>query len=259
MLEHDDIQHFLLTRPRALAARYGFLTIRNAAEGRAWLSGIIDKVGTGQVVATGASVDTRWVTVAFTWNGLRALGLDEPSLAAFPDEFRQGMAARAAVLGDTGANHPDHWVGGVASPDLHAIVILFARDVAERKRVTHEHTEFLARTPGVRVLSSLDLDAIPPFDYAHEHFGYRDRISEPVIEGTDIQPKPGSGAAIKAGEFILGYPDESGEPVVLPKPEILFRNGTYMAYRRLQEHVGAFREFLRQNGKTAAEQELWPS
>ena len=42
MLELDDIQHFLLTRPRAMAARYGFLTIRNAAEGRAWLSGIIE-------------------------------------------------------------------------------------------------------------------------------------------------------------------------------------------------------------------------
>jgi deferrochelatase/peroxidase EfeB len=29
-----------------------------------------------------------------------------------------------------------------------------------------------------------------------------------------------------------------------------------MAYRRLQEHVGAFREFLRQNGETPEEQEL---
>ena len=28
MLELEDIQHFLLTRPRALAARYGFLSFR---------------------------------------------------------------------------------------------------------------------------------------------------------------------------------------------------------------------------------------
>ncbi len=47
MLELDDIQHFLLTRPRALAARYGFLTFRQADHGRAWLSGIIDQVGRG--------------------------------------------------------------------------------------------------------------------------------------------------------------------------------------------------------------------
>ena len=33
MLELDDIQHFLLTRPRALAARYGFLTLRRPDHG----------------------------------------------------------------------------------------------------------------------------------------------------------------------------------------------------------------------------------
>lgn len=70
----------------------------------------------------------RWVTVAFTWNGLRALGVDEAPLATFPEEFKQGMAARASVLGDIGKDHPENWVGGLASPDLHAIVILFARD-----------------------------------------------------------------------------------------------------------------------------------
>ena len=66
--------------------------------------------------------------MAFTWNGLRALGVDDASLATFPEEFREGMAARADILGDTGANHPDNWVGGLAGDDLHAIAILFARD-----------------------------------------------------------------------------------------------------------------------------------
>ena len=142
MLELDDIQHFLLARPPAMAARYGFLTFRRPDPGRAWLAGIVDRVGFGRAVASGGPVDARWVTVAFTWNGLRALGVDEASLATFPEEFRQGMAARAAILGDTGANHPDNWVGGLASPDLHAIVILFARDVAERERSVREHQEY---------------------------------------------------------------------------------------------------------------------
>jgi hypothetical protein len=39
------------------------------------------------------------VTVAFTWNGLRALGLDETALATFPVEFREGMAARCRSAG----------------------------------------------------------------------------------------------------------------------------------------------------------------
>jgi len=56
VLELDEVQHFLLARPRALAARYGFLTFREPASGRAWLSGIIDKVGTGRVVGSGGVI-----------------------------------------------------------------------------------------------------------------------------------------------------------------------------------------------------------
>src|SRR5262249_31575420 len=119
-----------------------------------------------------------------------------------------------------------------------------------------EHGKLIASCKGVELLSALDLLASPPFNYAHDHFGYRDRISQPVIEGAGETPTPGSGPPLKAGEFILGYPDEQGPAVNLPKPEVLSRNGSYMAYRRLQEHVGRFRDFLRQHGDTPEEQEL---
>jgi hypothetical protein len=108
----------------------------------------------------------------------------------------------------------------------------------------------------VKVLSTLDLEATPPFDYAHDHFGYRDRLSQPAIEGSGDEPTPGTGAPLKPGEFILGYPDEAGPPVRQPQPEILSRNGSFMAYRRLEEHVGAFRDFLKANGATPEAQEL---
>jgi Dyp-type peroxidase family len=256
MLEFDDIQHILLTRVPALTGRYEFLSFRNPAGGRAWLTEILPAVQSSAEVRAAVETEKRWVTVAFTWNGLRALGVEETALDTFPEEFKQGMAARAEVLGDTSANHPDHWAGGLARPDLHAIVILFARDATERGRCQAEHDKLLARCEGVEALSSLDLEATPPFGYAHDHFGYRDRLSQPVIEGTGEEPTPGSGAPLKAGEFILGYPDEDGVAANQPQPEILSRNGSYMAYRRLQEHVGAFRDFLRQNGDTPEEQEL---
>src|SRR6516165_7218324 len=231
MLEFDDIQHFLLTRTPALAARYEFLTFRKPACGRAWLTGLIDKVGTGKSVGS-ASPDSRWVTLAFTWNGLRALGLDEASLATFPQEFRQGMAARAEILGTTGANHPDHWVGELASPELHAIAILFASDVAERERCRREHEQYLSQIGGVEVLSALDLEAVYPGE-PREHFGYRDRLTHPVIEGTGEESPPGSLPPIQAGEFFLGYADESGSQPMMPQPETLSRNGSYLAYLRL--------------------------
>jgi Dyp-type peroxidase family len=256
MLEVNDIQHFLLERPRALVARYEFLAFRRPETGRSWLAGIIEKVGTAQAVRAGDEAETRWVTVAFTWNGLRALGVDHSSLATFPEEFRQGMAARAEILGDAGANHPDNWVGSLASADLHAIVILFASDVAERERCVGEHQQYASQFAGLEVLSALDLEATPPYDYVHDHFGYRDRISTVAIEGLGDKPTPGSGPPIKPGEFFLGYPDEEGVVPSLPQPAILSRNGSYLAYRRLQEHVGVFRNFLRQNGATLEEQEL---
>jgi Dyp-type peroxidase family len=256
MLELDDIQHILLTRVPALTGRYEFLSFRNAAGGRAWLSAIADKVQSAAAIQASINQDKRWVTVAFTWNGLRALGVDEDSLSTFPEEFKQGMVARAEVLGDTGENHPDKWVGGLARPDLHAIVILFARDAAERERCQGEHDKLVAQCEGVEVLSTLDIDATPPIDYAHDHFGYRDRLSQPVIEGSGELPTPGSGAPLRPGEFILGYPDESGQAYPMPQPEILSRNGSYMAYRCMQEHVGRFRDFLRQHGQTPQEQEF---
>jgi Dyp-type peroxidase family len=256
MLELDDIQHILLTRAPAMTGRYEFLSFSDSAGARAWLSAIKDTVHSAAAMRATVDKDKRWVTVAFTWKGLRALGLDEASLSSFPEEFKQGMPARAEMLGDTGVNAPGHWVGGLASPDLHAIAILFARDEPERLRCVGEHDKLVAACKGVKVLSVLDLNASPPFNYAHDHFGYRDRLSQPVIEGSGEEPTPGSGAPLKAGEFILGYPDEFGVTAINPQPKMLARNGSYMAYRRLEEHVGKFREFLRQHGDTPEEQEL---
>ena len=254
-LELDDIQHFLLARTPARAARYEFLSFANAEAGRAWLAGIVDKVGTGTSVGSD-SPDIRWITVGFTWNGLRALGVDDANLATFPDEFREGLAARAAIVGFTGENRPDHWDGQLADPSLHAIAILFARDRAERDRAAHAHQAYLSEIGGVALLSSLDLEAVSPDGAPREHFGYLDRLSEIPIEGMGVEPTPGSGRPVKAGEFFLGYPDESGAVPALPEPKELSRNGSYVAYLRLQEHVGRFREFLQAQGDTHEAQEL---
>jgi len=99
MLELDDIQHILLTRAPALAARYEFLCCRNHSAGRRWLAGILPTVQSAAEARASVEKDRRWVTVGFTWNGLRALGVDEASLGTFPEEFKQGMVARAGILG----------------------------------------------------------------------------------------------------------------------------------------------------------------
>ena len=194
-----------------------------------------------------------YVYLGLTCNGLRALGIDEASLATFPEAFRAGMPARAQELGDHGASHPGHWAGGLASPDLHALLLLFAQDPAERARRVEEHRSLLGSSPGVCVLSELDVDLPATW---REHFGYQDGITQVCVEGTGIEPPPGSGPAAKPGEFVLGYPDETGSVATLPQPEWLTRNGSFLSYRRLYQDVAAFREFLRQNASTRDEQEL---
>ena len=51
LLELEDIQHFLLVRPRALAARYGFLSFHDPAQARRYVDNVADYVGTGSQVA----------------------------------------------------------------------------------------------------------------------------------------------------------------------------------------------------------------
>ena len=102
MLELDDIQHILLTRTPAITGRYEFLSFDDPAGARAWLSELLERVQSAADVRATVENSERWITLAFTWNGLRALGVTEEALATFPQEFREGMAVRAEILGDTG-------------------------------------------------------------------------------------------------------------------------------------------------------------
>jgi len=86
--------------------------------------------------------------------------------------------------------------------------------------------------------------------------GYKDSIGQPAIDGSGVEPLPGQGRPIKAGEFILGYPGEAGVPLPMPQPDLLGRNGTFVGLRKYQSRVGAFNRFLRENAQTAEEQDL---
>jgi transposase len=77
MLEFDDLQYIIATRVPAITGRYEFLSFRQPAQGRAWLKGVLDKVASIQQVRESIEREQRWVSVAFTWQGLRALGVDD--------------------------------------------------------------------------------------------------------------------------------------------------------------------------------------
>ncbi|MDF2697097.1 MAG: Peroxidase, partial [Labilithrix sp.] len=89
-----------------------------------------------------------------------------------------------------------------------------------------------------------------------EQFGFRDGIGYPAIEGS---PLPGTNTReqpLKAGEFVLGYPDETGGFPPLPHPDILGRNGTYVVFRKLHQRVAEFRKYLKESARSEEEEEL---
>ena len=70
------------------------------------------------------------INLAFSYEGLRALGVPDASLAGFPAEFRDGMASRAELLGDVGESAPEHWEDCFRGGDAHVLVMISAKDPA---------------------------------------------------------------------------------------------------------------------------------
>ena len=76
------------------------------------------------------------------------------------------------------------------------------------------------------------------------------------MEGSGIPPSNPKERPIRAGEIILGYPDETGELPPIPSPEVLGRNGTYVVFRKLHTRVAAYRQYLHAKAASREEEAL---
>src|SRR5215469_16736717 len=100
-LELDDIQSGALhERPSPYVGTYLLLRIDDRGAGRDLVRRLHPVVASGRPSSDPAH--DAWITVVFTYQGLKALGVPQSSLDTFAPEFQQGMAARAAELGDVG-------------------------------------------------------------------------------------------------------------------------------------------------------------
>ncbi|MFI9590515.1 Dyp-type peroxidase [Nonomuraea sp. NPDC052265] len=250
-LDLDDIQRGVLSpRPTPYAATYILFRIDDRGQGR-------ELMRRAAAVVTSAADTTSplgqtWVSLALTHAGLRALGVPQESLETFAWEFRQGMAARATALGDVGDSAPSHWEPPLGTSAVHVVLVAVAPDSAHMEAAIDRARPAYDDLSGVTAIWRQDCHALPT---ETEHFGYRDGISQPAIEGSGI---PGSNTLeepLKAGEFVLGYPDELGG-VQRIQPEVLGRNGSYAAFRKLHQRVGAFRRYLRDNATGPEDEEL---
>jgi Dyp-type peroxidase family len=251
VLELDDIQAGVLRpRPAPYAGRYIVLRVDERKAGRELLKRLLPTLASA-ADPTCPLRDT-WVSVALSYQGLKALGLPQASLDSFPLEFQQGMAARATELGDTGDSSPEHWEQPFGTADVHVGVVALAPDQMHLERVLERAEQELQRLPGVTAIYRHDCQQLPT---GREPFGFRDGISQPSIEGSRIPGSNPKEAPLKAGEFILGYPDELCRLPTMPAPAVLGRNGSYVALRKLRQDVAAFRRFLAERASSAAEEE----
>ena len=278
----DNIQGNILGGFNKDHQRFLFFRLGRGASARQWLAGLVDEVATGGEVASfnrlfkkararrgdeAESPTSQWLNVAFTYPGLAALHVTERDLARFPDDFRQGMAARAEGIGDVDQSAPTSWVGPFASSRLHGVLLLAADDLSELEDLTDKQRRKMT-SAGIEV--TFDQNGLVRQDQrGHEHFGFRDGISQPGVRGfTEPQnpDDPDQGLPgqdlLWPGEFVLGHPtqiaaehpDHPGGVNPDPGPEAVngpgwTADGAYLVFRRLTQDVAGFRSFVTETAR----------
>jgi Dyp-type peroxidase family len=251
-LDLDDIQSGALhERPSPYVGKYVLLRIDDRAAGRELVRRLLSVVDHGR-----PSSEPRhgaWVTVAFTYQGLKALGVPQDSLDSFAPEFQQGMAARAVELGDVGESSPASWEKPLGTPDVHVALAALSPDAARLQAAVEKMRRAYHDLSGVEVIWAQDCYQLPT---GRTSFGFKDGIGQPTVEGSGMPPSNPQEKPFKAGEIILGYPDETGELPPMPSPDVLGRNGTYIVFRKLHTKVAAYRQYLRAKAASREEEAL---
>ena len=257
-----------------------FVRFATTAQARLWLTDLTPHIATSSEVAafstafkavvarTGSERNAptaTWLNVAFTHGGLAMLGVLGGALGQFPEEFRVGMAARASLIGDEGPNAPANWPTPLRRA-THAVVIIAADRVEDLADAVAEQRT-LAQRHGHEVVFQQD-GATRIDEPGHEHFGFKDGISQPGIRGFTTPANPADAEQgipgqdlLWPGEFVLGYPRQAGAghdltvqgPTAINGPSWT-TNGSYLVFRRLRQDVAGFRKFMtemaRQQGVT---------
>ena len=274
-----DVQGFITSGFGHLShATYLFVEFHDTDAARRWLGMIVPAITTASpwpTLPTGEKLKPAVaVNIAVTADGLAALGVSSRILCTFPVEFQEGIAReyRSRILGDTEESDPARWeIGGTARRPVHAIVIIHAVSAAGLEAACDEQRALVGATgEGVtELVRSRQSGYRPAGDY--EPFGFHDGVAQPSIAGV-------SGEGVPTGEFILGYLNHYG--IVPPTPVVpaefdaegllplldnphhasarlrdLGVNGSHVVYRKLQQAVAGFWQFLKREAVRAGGEE----
>jgi hypothetical protein len=150
--------------------------------------------------------------VAFSFEGLEALGVPPEVLAGFSPEFRSGMSgeeSRSRRLGDIGANDPVLWRWGGRDRAPHLAVMMYGKEgfMAQCEAEFKEPHWDVAFETLERLPTSYLGDVEP--------FGFVDGVGQPSIDWEGKRNVAGDqfefSNLVSLGEFLLGYSNEYGE------------------------------------------------
>lgn len=256
--------------------------VTEAAQARAFLSQLT--VTTAAHRSLGAD-EPAVRNIAFTHAGLKRLGVSEVDLGHFPKEFREGMQARAGLLGDVRGNHPDNWVWPVENyppdkptgPPVHLSTIDFVITLRAIRRdddryewssahPLYREVQQLAAADGVSLLAVEPLRHYRDPEHRNlprEHFGFVDGISQPLPPGTKERGARWDDS-VPLGDLLLGYANGRHDPPFPPAGEAsrlgqwqqgsMLDNGTFLVVRKLRQHVDRLEKVLNDAGATSRAQ-----
>jgi deferrochelatase/peroxidase EfeB len=245
MFKAADVQGNILRGYRKPHVRYLILEVADRSAARRWLAAAVSGRGDGVPQITtgdwGADKPDTCFNIGLTYEGLRALGTPGSSLASFPNEFIEGMTARALKLGDIGNSAPPNWAAPFNAPKrIHLIATIYAEEVAELNEVEQR------ALPDERAFRLLGKREGCSFPEDRVHFGYRDNITQPRFEEIhDPRSYPDKQPRAPLGTVLLGHPTNlEGLTWQVPQPNALGHNGTFNAFRILEQNVVGFEEYL---------------
>jgi Dyp-type peroxidase family len=257
-VDYADVQGLVrFGHGKLTEATYALLRVKQPDAARAWLR--------SAPVTTAASTSPPpavALQVAFTADGLEALGVPAAVRAGFSPEFLAGITeeSRSRRLGDVGANAPSLWDWGGPRASPHVLVAFFAaRGGLAGFVAAHTGEAWRNGFEPLRFLETSQLDGVEPF-------GFVDGISQPDLDWAQTRDLGAARNAyshgVALGEFLLGYRNEydkyTDRPLLdadarsagllpaadAPDKKDLARNGSYLVMRQLRQDVGSFWRFL---------------
>ncbi len=259
-VEFRDIQGLVRFGYNSLTeASFLLLKITNATAARAWLE--FAPISTAE---ESSRPPLTAMQVAFTREGLQAIGLSEDLLGGFSAEFLSGMTgqeSRSRRLGDIGSNSPQSWQWGRPGNVPHVLMMIYAQPgQIDGWTQTIQNGVWSTAFEVMDRLSTSDLGGKEPF-------GFNDGISQPTLDWKRQRTLHGDeleyGNLLSLGEFLLGYPNEYGKytdrplfadnalsAAILhvaedqPTKRDFGRNGTFLVFRQLKQDVQGFWRFL---------------